>query len=218
VDVHLRCQYLTSGNVVMRSADYDATLLVHAVKGKDIKPTQYATVQVGGAWVSIRNANRDRAIEWFAEWAAPIVTGIAPVKKVLVPIPNRRAFVGSGVEPRTAALAAAIQAKIGDDAVCADVLRWRRELPKSTNEASRKPEVLLPDLLLVGEIPWGRVVLVDDVFTSGGPAIASAWRLSDAGRAANTLVCCGRTTWLQLDDPFNVPSETLCVPERPATD
>lgn len=213
--VHCRVQYLTGGVQHMRGEDYDATLLVHAVKGHDIR--QYCTVRIGGQWVTIRESNKDRALEWFAEWAAPLAAAASPVRKVLVPIPNRSAFIGSGTEPRTAAMARAIQAVMGEEAaICADILRWSCQLPRSTDAASRNPVNLFPSLELTGDIPWGTIILVDDVFTSGGHAVASAWRLQQQGRTAQMLVCCGRTTWAQLDDPFSVPQEELDIPPLPA--
>lgn len=200
----------------MRGVDHDATMLVKAVKGKDLPERQYTTVKVAGQWRTIRDANRDDAIAWFAEWAAPIVkaAGIGP--KVLVPVPNRSAVVGGHEQPRTTLLAQAITAAIGAGATTADVLRWRKSLAKSTDLASRQPQVLLPDLVLTGPCPLGRVVLVDDVFTSGGHIIASTWRLQDQQRHPVIAVACGRTMHAQAEDPFTLPPEQLVVPPRPA--
>ncbi|TIP18408.1 hypothetical protein [Mesorhizobium sp.] len=213
--VHFRAQYLTSGVGHMRGVDYDSTLLVSAVKGKTLPSTQYATVKIGGKWVTITDKNKDKAIEWFAEWAVPLIkaAGIGP--KVLVPIPNRSAVVGKKDTPRTAAIANITKTACGAGVVVADVLRWKKDLPKSTDSASRKPELLLPDLVLTSTIPFGTVVLIDDVFTSGGHAVASAWRLQDLNRTAKCAICCGRTLHVQIDDPFKVDDEELLIPKRP---
>ncbi|MEV8642673.1 hypothetical protein AB0V79_06980 [Mesorhizobium ciceri] len=213
--VHFRAQYLTSGVGHMRGVDYDSTLLVSAVKGKPIPASQYATVSIGGKWVNVTDKNKDKALEWFAEWAAPLVKTVGIGPKVLVPIPNRSAVVGKKDTPRTAAIANATKAACGGGVVVADVLRWRKDLPKSTDSASRKPELLLPDLVLTGPVPFGVIILIDDVFTSGGHTVASAWRLQDLKRTARRAVCCGRTLHVQIDDPFSVDDEELTIPPRP---
>jgi hypothetical protein len=211
--VYSRAQYLTAQVAKMRPVDYDATLLVHAVKGKQISGKQYTTVKIGNSYVAIRDGNKDRAIEWFAEWAAPIVRAQSSAMKVLIPIPNRSAFLKSGTTPRTALIANAIRKAVGtNDAVVADILRWTKELPKSTNGESRRPDVLVQHLALVGPVPWGTPIFVDDVFTTGGHAVASAWKLREAGRTVSCLVCCGRTCHDQLDNPFQVAPEDLSLP------
>ncbi|MGN6146306.1 MAG: hypothetical protein ACTHOP_22255, partial [Mesorhizobium sp.] len=101
----------------MRGVDYNATLLVHAVKGRPINPRQYANVKIGGSSVVITEANKDRALDWFGEWAAPIVRSIDWSPKVLVPIPNTSALVGNGAAPRTALIAQAIRRAMGGAAV-----------------------------------------------------------------------------------------------------
>ncbi|MEI8715662.1 hypothetical protein [Mesorhizobium sp. ISC11] len=213
--VHFRAQYLTSSVGQMRREDYNATLLVHAVKGKPIGSSQYAHVRIGGSSVMITDASKDRAMDWFGEWAAPFVKAQGWAPKVLVPIPNRSAVAGNSAVPRTALIAHAVRRATGGAVVVADVLRWKRQLPKSTDMASRRPEVLLPDLILTGKVPVGTVVLIDDVFTSGGHAIASTWRLADQLKTPSCVISCGRTLHIQLDDPFKVPDEELVIPKRP---
>ncbi|ESY03893.1 hypothetical protein X753_21310 [Mesorhizobium sp. LNJC399B00] len=213
--VYFRAQYLTSAVGQMRRADYNATLLVHAVKGKSINSSQYAHVKIGGSSVMITDGNKDRAMDWFGEWAAQYVRAQGWGPKVLVPIPNRSAVIGSSAAPRTALIAHAVRRATSGAVVVADVLRWKRQLPKSTDIASRRPEVLLPDLVLTGKLPVGTVVLVDDVFTSGGHAVASAWRLADQLKIPSCVISCGRTLHEQLPDPFAVPDEELIIPKRP---
>ncbi len=214
--VHCRAQYLTSAVPAMRGADYNATLLVHAVKGKSISQKQFASVKIAGSSVMITDANKDRAMDWFGEWAAQVVRSLGWSPKVLVPIPNTSALVGSAAVPRTTLIAQAIRRAMGGAATVSDVLRWNRVRSRSTDLASRRPELLYPDLQLVGKVAQGTVVLVDDVFTSGGHAIAAAWRLQDLSCFPSALVACGRTEHAQLDNPFAVAVQELAVPPRPA--
>ena len=49
--------------------------LVKAVKGLDLNPSAYSYVTIGGHRVRIVESNKDRAMDWFAEWAARHVGG-----------------------------------------------------------------------------------------------------------------------------------------------
>ncbi|MGN6143527.1 MAG: hypothetical protein ACTHOP_08055, partial [Mesorhizobium sp.] len=92
---------------------------------------------------------------------------------------------------------------------------WKRKRPSSTNLESRRPEIIYPDLELIGKVASGTIVLVDDVFTSGGHAVAASWRLQDQNCFPKLLVACGRTEHAQLDDPFAVAVQDLPIPSRP---
>jgi hypothetical protein len=85
-----RLQYLTEGMAQMRQQDYDATHLVKAIKGRELSPNSYSNVFIGGRGVAIRDSNKDRALEWLAEWAAPIVDAHGPDPKVLIPFLRAR--------------------------------------------------------------------------------------------------------------------------------
>src|SRR6202044_1900333 len=106
-----RLQYLTEAVVQMRQRDYDATHLVKAIKGRELGANSYSNVLIGGRWVSIKEGNKDRALEWFAEWAAPIVDAVANGKKVLIRIPSSKTTPSSPGVFRTAEIARAVAAK-----------------------------------------------------------------------------------------------------------
>ena len=201
----------------MRPGDYNATHMVKAVKGLPLHPNAYATVQVNGVWIKVRENNKQQAVAWFAEWAAKIVDDEASrlVQTVLVPIPNSSAKSGTPPNFKTALLAHEIAKRCKSRVAVAPSLRWKTARPKSSDAASRRPELLYPELLLEGTIPLGRIVLIDDVYTTGGHVIASAWRLSENGRTVQSAICCGQTAHVQVPNPFQRDTVELEVPERP---
>jgi hypothetical protein len=203
-----RLQYLTIVVDEMRPQDYDATHLVKAIKGRDLNAKQYATVQVGGRWTAIRQTNRDTALEWFAEWAAPIVDGTANGQKVLIPIPSSKTTPSSADNFRTAEIARVVAAKCQTPAVIASVLRWTKPIPSASEEGgSRDPRILYPQLTLTAEPAPGTCVFIDDVATSGGHLIACTWKLADIRRIVELALCGGQTTHERYDDPFSIPEQ-----------
>lgn len=192
----------------MRQQDYSATHLVKAVKGSELNPKAYAYATIGGRRTKITNTNKDQAINWFAEWASPQIDALGAGPKVLVPVPSSMTVVGAMDEFRTA-LIARVMASYCANATVAPVLRWTEEMVPSYAGGPRNKWILYPKLALTGPVPQGTLVLIDDVQTTGGHLIASAWRLEDQNRSVPLAVCCGRTFHEQQDDPFTMADENL---------
>ncbi len=206
--VRCRAQYLTSQVEEMRDEDYRATFLVNCVKGKN-PGTGYARVKIDGERVKIEHSNKDVAIEWFAEWAAPLVDSLGSQTKVLVPIPSHEATGKSKATFRTVKIARAIAKQSSQRTLVFPYLRWIVAKPNTRNGGSRDPVLLYRNLEVVRNVPDGDCVLVDDVMTSGGHLKAAAWYLEDKGKKTLGAVCCGRTLQQQLDDPFSINREHL---------
>jgi len=195
----------------MRGVDYNATHLVKAVKGLDLHPNAYTPVKIRGKNVRITEENKDIAMQWFAEWAAPIIDAIDDYQKVLIPIPASDVVKDSPDDFRTTKIAREISSYCGSKTVVAPILRWKEPMTPSRKGGTRKARVLYSRLTQNSEIPQGTVVLVDDVFTFGGHLTAAAWKLADSGQSVALAVCCGHTEHHQLDDPFSVPDELLDI-------
>jgi hypothetical protein len=203
-----KAQYLTREVPSMRGDDYDATHLVKAVKGLPLNPNSYTSVIANGRWTRITEANKDPAMDWFAEWAAQKIDELGPRPKVIVPVPSSKTIVQSPATFRTAILAQKVAA-LAKNAVSFPGLRFQTAQPNSREEGgSRSAEVLYP-LLRLQRLPPGDIVLLDDVVTGGGHLRAASWLIEDQGRRVQHAICCGRSLETQLDDPFSVPLETI---------
>ena len=205
-----KAQYLAEHVDNMRYEDYDATHLVKATKGLPLHPSAYTSIRIGGKRVKIREANKDEALEWFAEWAAPLVDAFGNQSKVIVPIPGSAVTRRHSAPFRTAMMADATSAKCITPVTSSTVLRWNKAKASVRNGGTRNAALLHMNLAVSqSRLPAGDIVLLDDVFTTGGHVKAAAWCFEDLGRTVLGAICCGRTTWQQLADPFAVGVETL---------
>lgn len=211
------CAYLTSvDGIGWRPCDYDAHDFIHAIKGRPING--FANIPVRGLVRRLDDTNLDHAIVWFGQMIADVarcydlVTALA-----LVPVPNSRSAVGGAEVPRTVALARALAWELNRlvpaDAVVVDVLRWSETLvPAHTGSGPRDPRYLFDRCRVTGDLTAlrrRRIVLVDDVVTSGGHLQACAARLSRSGRRVELGIVAGRAGHLQVGEPFSVQVEEI---------
>lgn len=213
LDAH--AQYLTEHVESMRPADFDATHLVKATKGLELNPKSYSVVTVGGRRISISETNKDRAMDWFAEWASEKIQALPSGPKVIIPIPSSKSTPQSAPTFRTALIGQRI-AKLCSYTKSISVLRFKAERPNTREEGgSRDPHDLYGEMVLVDKLPPGKIIILDDVVTSGGHLKAAAWLIQDENRAAEYALACGRTTDTQLADPFAVPTEHIDLARSP---
>ena len=209
VSVDSQAQYLTTPVGKMRPQDHDATFMVKMVKGLPVGARQYAWVNVGGINTKVTPTSGGRAIDWFAHWAvAKINASFGDGKVALLPIPSSKTIASNAEDSRPAALARRI-AELRKNTVCHTGLCFGKEQPSTCEGGSRDPEEIYPELVLTSPPPEGKLVLLDDVLTTGGHMVACAWKIEDAGRNVTQGLACGRTAHEPLDDPFAVPTETL---------
>jgi hypothetical protein len=198
----------------MRGIDYDATHMVKAVKGLPLNGASYTDVQIDGRTVRITDANKDRAIEWHAIWAAPKIAALGPGRKILIPVPSSKTTLDSPEVFRTMLIANAIAARVPNSFVLS-TLRFKEARPSSREEGgSRDPDILYPNLAFLKAIPIGKIVLIDDVMTSGGHFIACAWKLADRYKTVDLALACGRSMDTRLENPWDVPPENLDIEKK----
>jgi hypothetical protein len=195
----------------MRGVDYNSTHMVKAVKGLELHGNAYTDVQIDGKSVRIVEANKDKAIEWHASWAASKIAELGNGRKILIPVPSSKTIIESPEDFRTMLIAKAIAARV-PNSLALSALRFRAARPSSREEGgSRDPQVLYKNLAVLKAIPIGTIVLIDDVMTSGGHFTASAWKLADRFKSAELALACGRSMDSRLDDPWSVPSESIDI-------
>lgn len=198
-------QYLTRSEFPWRDDDYNACKFIKAIKGERING--YASVPVGNAIRTLRQANADDAVEWFGEIAsAAKVKVMAPA--FLVPIPNSDSTVATRVVPRTLALANSL-AEVFPNTQVLDCLRFKKTMLSARKGGSRNPQEIYDNLSLTQDVRKKRIILVDDVHTTGAHLRAAAAKITSAGGKCETAVCAGRTALTPEDQPFSMLKQEL---------
>jgi predicted amidophosphoribosyltransferase len=137
----------------------------------------------------------------FGAWAARMLPTFSDQSLLVVPVPSKAALVG--VETY-ASLEMAQQAMRGTDYqnCVLDGLRWTKKLQKAHEGGPRKRADLLSLLEVTSNVNGKQIVLIDDLFTTGGSLLACHDRLNAAGATVLGAITCGRTVYDTAEPPF----------------
>lgn len=187
------------------TTDYDAMKLVKALKGHSFKG--YATLQTpGGHWVTVRENDRDPAFRIFGEWGAAKLRELGIDSGALVAVPSS-SCVAQGTDAKGHSLASAIQQRSQDFKVV-NGLWWNDPLGKAAEGGTRNSTLLQANLVVL-DGPASRVVLVDDVISSGGHLMACARALRERGHTVEHALCAAQTVNTHPANMWSIESRDL---------
>jgi hypothetical protein len=205
------CSYLAGDYAGAAGHIFEASKYLKAIKAKKAV-NGYAEIPVRGVRRRLTQENRDDALAWFGVQAADILAdaGIKP-PYTLVPVPSGAAAIGTSIRPRTVLQALAIEREVGnDDVTVADIVRWDEPLKSAHEDGPRFADQLYPHIRFTREPTKGaRVVLVDDVLTSGGHFKAIRAALERKGARVVYGLCAARTVHEQVHDSWAIVNLTL---------
>lgn len=189
-------QYLSNVAVQWRAEDYAASKLIKAVKGENING--YAWIPAGNTTRRLDNGNASEAIGWCADRMANTLQALLGNGSItLVPIPCSNSLKGSPIKGPPWHLARALANRLGKSTGLVNLLQWTSYLGSArSGQGVRDPAVLEQHLSIDGPVPQSggsEVVLVDDVYTSGGHIRACVRRLRAAGAKVDVALAAGRT-------------------------
>lgn len=173
---------------------------VKALKGDALNNSAEIPMLTGSPLRYLNRDNQVEAFDIFAEMVAPTRPEKRPTV-VLVPIPGCKAICADDVRRGTTyRMAEAIGQRLG--VKVEPCLWWSEPMLSSHREnGPRDPAILVPKLVL-GAVPTGSVVLVDDVLTSGGHLRAAHCMLRRAGARVLFGVCAAKQRDAEEGDMF----------------
>ena len=183
--------YVDSG-AAWRQPDHDAHKLVQALKGKTIKG--YLQLQdVDGNLRRFTSEDSEHAFEIFGRWARQKIRGLSPAPAYIVPVPSS-ICLQLGDDQKGRKLAATV-ARFAPEYQPLDALHWKQALQKAAEGGTRSASVLLDNLRVIDTLKPSRMVLIDDVVTSGGHLRACAQALRSKGHTVELALAAAQTVW-----------------------
>jgi hypothetical protein len=178
---------------VRRKMDRRVQEVLDAIKGRRVQSNSRLAVDT---------------VEWLANAVALILDmQRLPRPLVLIPVPDSHCTLPADT-PRSMSLAEAVATHTSQSGVF-DGLRWRRAMKPSHRGGTRDPEELSDNLVLLGSIPFGTPVIVDDVVTTGNHLRAAAAKIISADMHCGLALCAVRITRVPVDAPFRPKAEII---------
>lgn len=197
-----------------RNIDYDINKFVKALKQKEFKGGGGLT-DVYGSRLLFSQAKPSNALTIFACWGARRLRQLNLGEVTLVPVPSSKCVeFGMDSAPMRMTMALGSIAR-KDGATVEPWLRFREAmLSASSDGGTRNTAVIQANLVGSPAIANRRVVLIDDVKTTGNHLRACAAVLRNAGADVSTVLVAARTTWDQHPHPLRLDPEDLEAPYR----
>jgi predicted amidophosphoribosyltransferase len=179
---------------------WDVIHFIRALKREVLNNTASIPMRTGARTRYLDRSNQVDAFDIFAEMAAPTRMDRKPTA-VLVPVPGSKDISEEDVRKgSTFQIARALGERL--NTAVEPCLWWRQAMPSAHKEGGpRHPRILVPNLVL-GKVPSGSVVLIDDVLTSGGHLRAADCLIRRAGLRVLFAICAAKTADVEEDDMF----------------
>lgn len=215
--VHSLGAYATYPNerIEWRRADYDLNKLVKSLKGEHVKG--FANLYDADKVLRyISNADRQPALDYFAAWAAKRLRLLDAGRVALVPVPcSRCTSYRDGSAPYDMAITT--RQRIGRQVKVVRLLRFEEARTPSHKGGTRDAVVLERALKVLKDRPdmsGSRVVLLDDVMTTGSHIRACAAKLRSFDIEVDIAIVGARTVQSRHPTPFSIQPIDLDAAEQ----
>lgn len=199
--------YLTDIDVKWRNQDYTSHKIVKSLKREEFQG--YIPARVDGKWRRLTTENAADLHPTLHQIVAKELVERFPDGATLVPIPNSHVVASDTDDFRTLEFAEGVRDASNEVLDSAPALVFSEALPKAhSGSGSRDPRFLQEKYKLLSK-PESPVILIDDVYTSGGHLIAAAWVLRDQNINVSLACAWARTTDDRPEKVFAVVEDEL---------
>ena len=185
-------RYLTVPGVQWTQPYYSANKLVKAVKGQEVRG--FANLNLAGIPFTLNRNSAPQAIPYMAQVIVKELRQLLSTPHYVVPIPHSACTLSSSESPKLCTLANLIASSNAASTVW-DGLRWDDELQKSSQGGTRNYQIILDNYQAIHSLPQSRrVILLDDVATTGNHLLAAANFLKQSFKSVcDVAIVVGRT-------------------------
>jgi hypothetical protein len=202
--VHALGSYATysDSTAKWRQEDYNVCKLVKSIKGEEFNG--YTKMQdTNGRWVRFDRGSNANSMFLFSDWAAKRLLELELGEVVLVPVPSH-ACVAFEYESAPSRMARSLAALSRRSATVERWLRFNRVMPASHEGGGRDQATIEASLVVSPDVRACRIVLIDDVKTSGAHLRACANALRRVGATVEVAIVAGATTQTQVENPLEI--------------
>ncbi len=209
IDLHYAVTYLSSRgtDIKWRNEDYTTMNMVKAIKGEPLKG--YFEISLNGQTKRIDNANSSDFRKICHQPLVRIIEASFIGPHVLVPIPSSKT-TSVDQEFTAKAIANQIAASKSNAFTCSPILFFKNEVQSSRAGGGRNPYSIEDNMALSASVD-SKIILIDDVFTTGAHLKAACWKLHASGMNVVGAVCFARTVFENSQPAFGHRSDKIDV-------
>jgi len=179
----------------------------HAIAVKSASVNGYYSFPVAaGGYVKVSNSNIAMGRYLFGDWLGGQIESVG-YDPLLVPIPSSKDGLVDAKDFRSFQMTRTAATRIAG-AIVAPVLRFKT----ASQQRSRSIAALEANMVVLQPPPGKRVILVDDVLTTGAHLLAAERVLKREGIHVAAAYVCGRTVYDQTPPAFLTEAEELRDP------